>query len=214
MSETLQLTMSRLSFPKLIEAVQNKDFPNSPKKFGADFILDPQSNDYAKVMAEVGNLATAKWKEQATPILQLIQADRRLRCYGSGTEKLDKKTLKVYEGYEGHVYLNATSNEDRPPIIVDASGNPIDNANTMARNAAARKLYGGCYVNAAVRLWVQDNQFGRGIRCELIAVQFAKDGEPFGEAPPDVTGMFGQVQQPAQGAVPPMPGFPKMPWEA
>jgi hypothetical protein len=211
MSETLQLSMSRLSFPKLIEASANKDFPNSPKKFAADLILDPQSNDYAKIMAEVGNLATGKWKEQATPILQMIQGDRRLRCYGSGAEKLDKKTMKPYEGYEGRVYISASSNEDRPPIMVDASGNPIDNANTMARNAAARKLYGGCYVNAAIRLWIQDNQFGRGIRCELIALQFAKDGEPFGEAAPDVTGMFGQVQQPVPAFA--APGLPKMPWE-
>jgi hypothetical protein len=41
-----------------------------------------------------------------------------------------------------------------------------------------------------IRVWPQDNSFGRGVRCELMGVQFAKDGDAFGEASPDLTGMF------------------------
>ena len=28
------------------------------------------------------------------------------------------------------------------------------------------KPYAGCYVNAKLQLWTQDNQHGKGIRCE------------------------------------------------
>lgn len=209
MSETIYLSNVRLSFQKLVEAEAAKDTPNSAKKFGADLIMTPNDPQYAKIMGEVGNVATEKWKNHASAVLQVIQNDRRLRCYGQGGEKLDKKTYKPYDGYEGMVYLTASSNEDRPPQMIRPDGTICDNLSTMERSALARKLYGGCYVNAAVRLWPQDNQFGRAVRCELIAVQFAKDGEPFGEAPPNVEGMFGQVQGAAPAGAP--AGWPQQP---
>ena len=41
-------------------------------------------------------------------------------------------------------------------------------------------MYGGCYVNASIDLWVMDNSYGKSTRI-LNAIQFVKDGEPFGE---------------------------------
>lgn len=207
MADAIQLTNVRLSFPKLIEAVANDNFPGAGKKFGADLILTPDHADYARLMAEIGQVATEKWKEQAGAILQMVQRDRRLRCWGQGSEKVKKQTLLPYEGYEGMVYITTSMNEDRPPIMVRPDGTVCDNANTMERAALARKLYGGCYVNAAVSPWIQDNQFGRAVRCNLIAVQFSKDGDSFGDAPPDVTGMFGAVAAPAAAPAPGIPSF-------
>lgn len=208
MAEVIQLTNVRLSFPKLIEATVPQGTPGAAKKFGADFLMEPNHKDYARFMSEVGKIATEKWKDSATGVLQMIQSDRRMRCYGTGTEKVDKKTLKPYMGYETTVYVSGSSDENHPPLMVDNTGNVVPNDNTMARQALARKLYGGCYVNVALRPWCQDNQFGRAIRCEIIAVQFAKDGDAFGDSPPDVTGMFGAVTAPAEPA-----SAPKMPWE-
>lgn len=203
MADITYLTDVVLSFPKLVEATSNNDFPNSPKKFSCDLIMAPNSPGFAQFMSEVGKIASEKWKEQANNVLQLIQSDRRLRCYGNGAEKIKKETFQPYEGYAGNVYISASCNEDRPPQIVDANGKVIDPANTMQRSAAARKLYGGCRVNAAVRPWAQDNQFGRGVRCELIAIQFLSDGTPFGEAPVDVEGIFGAVPNAAAPAAAP-----------
>lgn len=209
MAEVIYLQKVRLSFPKLIEAQAMQDFPNSPKKFGADFIMSPDDEGYKRFMAEVGKIAGEKWKEHARTVLQMIQTDRLKRCYGQGAEKIDKKTMKVLNGYEGMVFVSANSGEDRPPQMIRLDGTICDNANTMERAALARKLYGGCYVNVAVRPWCQDNQFGRGVRNELVAVQFAADGEPFGEASPDVSGMFGAVAAPQA----PAPAFEeKLPW--
>ena len=202
MANEIYLSNVRLSFPKLIEAQAQANVPNPAKKFSADFILSPSDKQFAQFMGEIGTVATAKWKDMANAVLQHIQTDRKLRCFGNGAEKVDKKTMKPYSGYDGMVYIGASSNEDRPPLMVRPDGVQVDNANTLERVALARKLYGGCYVNAVVRPWCQDNQFGRGVRCELIAVQFANDGDAFGEAPADVTGMFGAVQQPAAAAAP------------
>jgi len=214
MAETIYLSNVVLSFPKLVEASTNSDFPNSPKKFSADFILEPNNPGFAAFMGEVGKVAQEKWKEHAGNVLQVVQNDRRLRCYGNGSEKIKKETFQPYEGYANNVYVTASSNEDRPPQIVDAQGKPCDNANTMQRAVEARKLYGGCHVNAAVRPWAQDNQFGRGVRCELIAVQFLADGTPFGEAPANVEGMFGAVPQQSGAAPAAAPGAFVPPWQS
>lgn len=215
MADVFYINRARLSFPKLVEAQAAKDQPGSAKKFGADLILHPNDPQYGQFMQQVHAVAGEKWKEHANNVLALIQPDRRLRCYGQGGEKIDKKTYKPYEGYENMVYISASSNEDRPPQMIRADGTICDNLNTMERQALARKLYGGCFVNVAVRVWPQDNQFGRAIRCELIAIQFAEDGTPFGDAPPDLTGKFGAVQAPAvptpqvpQG----YPGAQQPPW--
>lgn len=205
MGTVIHLSNVRLSFPKLIEAEAAKGTPNADKKFGCDLLMPNGDPQFAKFMGEVGQVATEKWKEHAGSVLQLCNGDRKMRCFGNGSEKVDKKTFKPYGGYDGAVYISASSTEDKPPVMVDASGTPCPNDNTMLRKELARKLYGGCYVNAAIRVWPQDNTFGRAIRCELIAVQFAKDGEAFGEAPPDLSGMFGAVAAPAAGdpATPP-----------
>jgi hypothetical protein len=208
MPKEIYLSNLRLSFPKLVEPVSNSSIPNSDRKYGCDLIFEPGDSQFATVMAEVGSIAAEKWGAKAGAILQMVQNDRRLRCFGAGSEKVDSKTMTPYEGYDGgKTYVAASANEDRAPVMIRLDGTVCDNLNTMERQALARKMYGGCYVNAAISLWAQDNQFGRGIRCQLLAVQFAKDGSPFGDAPPDFTGKFGATAAASAPAAAPA-GFP------
>ncbi len=65
------------------------------------------------------------------------------------------------------------------------------------------KMYGGCRVNVAIKPWLQENKHGRGIRADLVAVQFAGDDKAFGEGAVDASGMFGAVA----GAAAPAPSF-------
>lgn len=204
MSEIIMLTNTRLSFPQLVEARAYQE--GQAKKFSADLILDPAGEDWKKVMHSVMQSAQEKWGDNAQAVLQMCQADRKLRAFGNGAEKVDKKTFKPYEGYEGAVYVSA--NNANPPQMIESNGKSVDPTNTMAYQALARKMYGGCYVNAAIKFWIQDNKYGRGIRCELIALQFAKDGTPFGDAAPDASNLFGAVAAPAGGATPAGMAFP------
>jgi hypothetical protein len=189
MSEVIFLSNARLSFPQLVEPRSSVE--NGVKKYSADFILDQTDPAFQKFMAEYAKLAGEKWGTTAQNVMQMIQADRKLRCYGAGAEKIDKKTFQPYSGYDGKVYISA--NKDVMPQMIRTDGTPVDAGNTMEYQALARKLYGGCYVNAAVRPWLQDNKHGRGVRCDLVAIQFARDGEAFGEAVADVSSMFGAV---------------------
>ncbi len=211
MSEIIYLSNVRLSFPHLVEPHASPLNPNAPKKYSADFIMEPNHASIQQFMQRYAAMAQEKWKEHAQQVMQMIQADRKLRCYGSGDEKQDKKTFKPYAGYAGNVFISA--NKDQTPQMIQPDGTPVDPTNTMAYQALARKMYGGCRVNAAVRPWLQENNFGRGIRCDLIAIQFVGDDEPFGEAAADASAMFGAVAAPAgnapspNGATAPFPSF-------
>lgn len=191
MAEIVLLSNVRLSFPNLVEPRAAADNPNAQKKYSADFIMDQDNPAFKQFMAECSKLALEKWGEHANNVMQLIQSDRRLRCFGRGDERIDKKTFAPYKGYEGKVYIAA--NRIEPPQMIQGDGSAVDAGNTMAYQMLARKLYGGCRVNAAVRPWLQDNQHGRGIRCDLIAVQFAGDDEAFGEGATDASTLFGAV---------------------
>jgi hypothetical protein len=86
----------------------------------------------------------------------------------------------------------------------------------MAYQAITRQMYGGCRVNVAIKPWLQENKHGRGVRADLVAVQFAGDDQPFGEGRTDASNMFGAVAtaapapaflQPAAPQQMPLPPF-------
>ena len=201
MPEIIYLSNVRLSFPQLVEArasvAPSPENPNPKKKFSADFLMAPDNPAVLQFRNACQKEAVEKWKENANAITQLIMTDRRLRCFGNGDEKVNQKTFQVYDGYPGMFYISASSSNT--PQMIQTDGVPVDPANTMAYQALARKMYGGCYVNAAVKPWLQENKHGRAIRCELVAVQFFADGEAFGEAAVDASPMFGAVGAPATG---------------
>jgi hypothetical protein len=210
MSDVIFLSNVRLSFPHLAEPQRQVSEVTGKERisYNAELIMAPDHPGFAQFMAKVGELAMAKWGENSAQVLQMAQSDRKLRCFGKGEEKVNKKTFQPYDGYAGNVYI--TAGRDSQPQMIQLDGNPIDPTNSMAYQQLARKMYGGCRVNAAVKPWMQDNKYGRGVRCDLVAVQFAGDDTPFGEGAVDASSMFGAVAQAAAApaATPAMPGLP------
>ena len=193
MSDIIFISSARLSFPHLSEPQRQVNAQTGKERvsYNCELLLPQDSPDFQKFMAQYGKLALEKWKDHAQAAMQLIQSDRKSRCFGMGNEKVNKKTYQPYEGYAGNVYI--TAGRDTPPQIIQADGTAIDPNNSMAYQQLTRKLYGGCYVNAAVKIWLQDNSHGRGVRCDLVAIQFAKDGDAFGEGTVDASSLFGAV---------------------
>ena len=199
-SNVIFLSNVRLSFPHLTEPQKtvNEVTGSTRISYNAEFIMPESHPSFAQFLALYQKLMTDTFAENAPVVMNMIAADRKLRCYGRGEEKVNKKTFVPYDGYAGNVYLTAGS--ERQPQVIQADGNPVDPTNTMAYQALTRAMYGGCKVNAAVKPWVQRNKHGNGIRCDLVAVQFAGDDTPFGEGAPDVKGLFGAVAQTSVGA--------------
>jgi hypothetical protein len=220
MSEIIFLSNVRLSFPHLAEPQKQVDAKTGKERisYNCEFIMPQNHPGFAQFMARYGALALEKWKEHAQAVMGMIQNDRKQRCFGEGSEKINKKNFQPYDGYAGHVFI--TAGRDTAPQMIQADGQPIDPSNTMAYQQLARKMYGGCRVNAAIKPWPQDNKHGRGIRCDLIAVQFAADDTPFGEGAVDASNLFGAVVGAPAGfgavapAAAPAPAMPAAPFGA
>lgn len=211
MSDVIFLSNVRLSFPNLAQPQVQKNEQTGVERisYNCELIMSQDHPGLAQFMQRYAAMAQEKWKEHAQTVMQMIQNDRKLRCFGAGQEKVNSRTFQPYDGYPG-MYFITVGNKNRPQMI-QADGTPVNPDDSMAYTQLARKLYGGCRVNAAVRPWLQENKHGRGIRCDLIAIQFQADDKAFGEGAVDVSGMFGATQ----AAAPTMPGFaataPQMP---
>lgn len=210
MSEVILVSKARLSFPHLTEP-QRQVIETTGKErvsYNCELLMPQDHPAFVKFMQVYANMALEKWKEHAQATMNMIQNERKLRCFGRGEEKVNKKTFQPYEGYAGMVYI--TTGRDTPPQIIQADGTPIDPNNTMAYQQLTRKMYGGCWVNAAIKPWLQENKYGRGVRCDLVAIQFAADDKAFGEGAVDASNLFGAVQAVSAASSPAaaMPGLP------
>jgi hypothetical protein len=165
MSDIIFLSNVRLSFPHLAEPQKQVNEATGATRisYNAEFLMPQDHPGFAQFMARYGAIALGKWKEHAQAVMQMIQNDRKTRCFGRGEEKISRKTMQPYDGYAGNIYI--TAGRDTAPQMIQADGSPVDPANTMAYQQLARKMYGGCRVNAAIKPWPQDNKVGRGIRC-------------------------------------------------
>ncbi len=158
-----KLNNVRLSFPSIFK---RSEFNGQEGKFEATFLINKESQ--AKLIKEI----EAK--------IALIQKDNK-----AGKVSPDKICLKdgdfvEYDGYEGHVSVKAGSN--RRPTVIDRDKAPLVEDDG--------KPYAGCYVNAVLELWYQDNSYGKRVNCNLLGIQFAKDGDNFGAGDTDVTDDF------------------------
>jgi len=215
MSEIIYLSNVRASFPHIAEPQRQRTASGTERvSYNTDLVMEPDHPGFAQFMQRFGQLALERMKENAQAVMNMIQNDRKARCYGRGEEKVSKKTFQPYDGYMGMVFI--TAGRDTMPQMIQPDGTPVDPANTMASMALARKIYGGCRVNVAIKPWWQnanaEKQYGYGIRCDLLAIQFAGDDKPFGEAAPDVSNVFGAVATQAAAPVAAAPVMPLPPF--
>jgi hypothetical protein len=105
----------------------------------------------------------------------------------------DKKFLRdgdLSGKTENEGMFTVSAREQNPPILRDEKNRSVERAD------AARKFYGGCYVDILIRPWWQDNAYGKRINANLLAVKFVKDGDAFGEGritDDDVDDVFGSA---------------------
>ena len=154
----VQIKDVRITFPQLWEPKQVNG--QGDPKFSASFLMPKDHPQIGEVKAALTEAATAKWGPKAADTLKALFAQDRLALH-DGDAKSD------YDGYEGNLFVNA-SNKIRP-LVVDQGRTPLA--------ASDGKPYSGCYVNAIVEFWAQDNQFGKRVNASLLGVQFSKDGD-------------------------------------
>lgn len=162
----LNLNNVRLAFPAIFEA---KSVQGEEPAFSASLIIPPDHNQMQDINDAIEAVAREKWGAKAAEMLKAMRAKDNV-CLHDGDGK------STYEGFEGNFYISARSKTR--PLVLDRDKSPLTQSDG--------RPYGGCFVNAVLELWAQDNQFGKRVNAQLKGVQFVRDGDAFsGGAPAD-----------------------------
>jgi len=166
----------RIGFPQLFEA---KDYQGDQRfNYSCKLFVATGSAEDAKIRETIKQVIAAKWPKKADVMMEEFRMDKKAFCY------IDGKRVE-YAGAEGNWILTSRRREeDGRPLVIDQRKNPLAKSDG--------KPYGGCFVNAKVDIWAQDGA-NKGVRCSLIAIQFASDGDSFGGAKPATDDGFDDI---------------------
>lgn len=165
----VKLKNVRISFPNLFEAkaVNGEGEP----RFSAVFVIEPGSEN-AKVLAQtLSAVAKEKWGAKGETTLADLKAKGRV-CYLERPKT--NASGEVYDGFEGMHHIGA-GNTARVAVI-DKDTSPL--------TAQDGKPYAGCFVDASIDIWPQDNSWGKRVNAKLRWVQFRSDGDAFSGGAP------------------------------
>lgn len=156
----LKLENVRLAFPTLFEAktVNGEGKP----AFSASLLLDPADPQVKTINQAIEAVAKEKWGAKADAILKQMRAQDKVALH-------DGDLKSNYDGFPGNLYVSARSYTR--PLVIDKDKSPLAEQDG--------KPYAGCYVNASIELWTQDNNYGKRVNASLRGIQFLKDGDAF-----------------------------------
>jgi Protein of unknown function (DUF2815) len=156
----LKLNNVRLAFPVLFEAktVNGEGKP----AFSASFLIDPTDPQVKELNAAIDQVANDKWGAKAAAVLKQMRATDKVALH-------DGDLKSNYDGFAGNLYVSARSTTR--PLVIDNDKSPLTEQDG--------KPYAGCYVNASIELWAQDNNYGKRVNASLRGVQFLRDDDAF-----------------------------------
>lgn len=168
----------RLAFANLFtaEQVQGQGDP----KFGAMLIIPPDHPQFKEIEAAQVTVANAKWGAKAAGIVKGLEKQDRLALH-------DGDTKSKYDGVPGNFFISAGAQESAPPTVIDRDRSPL--------TKTSGRPYSGCYVNASIELWAQDNKFGQRVNAQLRGIQFVVDGDSFSAGRPADADEFEEVTE-------------------
>lgn len=151
----IKMQAVRLSFPSLFNTA--KFGGEDTGKYEATFVLDKV--EHAEVIAGIKAQIERLMKEE---LKGKVPSDKL--CLKDGDEMGRPE-------FEGKYTIKASTK--KRPLVINRDKSPITESDNV--------IYAGCYVNAIVSLWAQNNNYGKRINAQLDGVQFCRDGEAFGD---------------------------------
>lgn len=163
---TILLKEIRFSYPHLDKPFKGED-GEGKARYGLVGLM-PKSAEYkASTQLVIREISRILKDQKAT----IPSANKFMR---DGDLRPDK------DAWVGNFTISA--GEERPPALRGRGKDPkTGRARILTPEEAARVFYAGCYGNILIRPWWQNNKWGKKVNANLLAVQFVRDGEAFGE---------------------------------
>ena len=168
----------RLAFPNLFEptTVNGEGKP----RYSATLIIPADHPQLEEIRRKQEAVANEKWRDKAAAILRGLEKQDKLALH-------DGDTKVKYDGFAGNFFISAAVQENAPPTVIDRDRSPL--------SAKSDRPYAGCYVNASIELWAQDNAYGKRINAQLRGIQFYRDGDSFSAGRPASSDEFEDVSE-------------------
>lgn len=154
----LKITGVRASYPHL-DVPYKGDGDEGVAKYSIQALLAKDTHrEAAKLLAEaIADFAAyEKFK---------VAKDKRCIKDGKDSGKDEQENCYV-----------VSARESKAPTVRDKTGKKIED-----RSKIPDLIYPGCYVDIIIRLWKQDNKFGKRVNANLVSVVFRDDGDELGE---------------------------------
>lgn len=168
MSNPGRITISgRLAFPR-IDKPEKYQGTGEPR-YSFSVIVEPGSKSDEKIRTALRAVAAEKWGEDKADaaVKALVKAQK--------TAYVDGDTKPNVEGYEGKWVVQAHAKANQPPALVATK----NGQNVRLDRETQGVIYAGCYVNAIVEFWAQDNNYGKRLNAQACGLQFVRDGDSF-----------------------------------
>lgn len=139
-------------------------------------LLDKDSDEAKKLESALFKVAKDIFGDKKSPngkmryeiVIESIRGDRTKFPFRDGDTEMSSTTMEPK--FPGYYFLKA-SNKKLKPIVKLLDGKT---------DAKAGDVYSGCYCDVHVNIWGKEDSKLRLLHCQLRAVQFKKDGEPYG----------------------------------
>lgn len=167
---------ARLAFPNLWEptTVNGEGKP----RYSATLILDADHPQLQEIRDKQAAVAREKWRDKAAAVLKGLDKQDKLALH-------DGDTKVKYDGFAGNFFISASAQENAAPTVIDRDRSPL--------SKTSGRPYPGCFVNASIELWAQDNGYGQRINAQLRGIQFFADGDSFSAGRPADSDEFEDV---------------------
>lgn len=150
----------RLAFPHLWEP--RKFSEDSKPRYESTLCFAEDHPAFKDVTDAIEAVIKEAWPTKAAEYGRTMKANHKL-CLQNGNMKTGKQ-------FEDLWLLSA--NTYQPPKVIDTDRSELRPNST--------RIYPGCYVNASVDIWAQDNNFGKRVNAQLLGIQFWEDGDRWG----------------------------------
>jgi hypothetical protein len=163
----LLLKNVRLAFPNLWEptTVAGEGKP----RYSATLIIPADHPQLEEIREKQNAVAKDKWRDKAPAIVRGLEKQDKMALH-------DGDTKSKYDGFPGNFFISAAAQENAAPTVIDRDRSPL--------SVKSGRPYAGCFVNASIEMWPQDNSYGQRINAQLRGIQFFADGDSFSAGRP------------------------------
>jgi len=164
---TILIKNVRGSYLHVFEKWGKEEDPKEKWRYSGKFLLDKKTHrDEIKELQDYLTKKQTEWFKGKIGTANLFMRN------GADSGKEEQEDAWVVSASESR----------RRPQVMNKDKSPITAEDDI--------VYSGCFVHVLIRPWKQENKHGKKINANLIGVQFARDGERFGEESIDAGSHF------------------------